>query len=80
MNRGGEENFVVLLDCQGFKCLHNLWEKRVGDLGNDQSKDTTSSRDQRTRLPVRVVSEFLGGPPDPFRQLRVNGRNLIDGA
>jgi hypothetical protein len=80
MNGRGEKNFIALLNSQGFKCLHNLREKRVGDLGNDQSKDTTSSGHQRARLPVGVVSELLDSLPDPLCHLRVDGRILIDGA
>src|SRR5580704_16875371 len=39
MNGRGEENFVVVLHRQGFERLHNLREKWIGYLGNDQAKD-----------------------------------------
>src|SRR3977135_3034619 len=51
---GGEKYFVVVLNRDGLENLHDLREKRVGDIGNDQAEDATASGDQRPRLSVRA--------------------------
>ncbi len=43
---GGEQNFVIVLDGEGFKGLHNFGEKRIGDFGNDQAEDRGCGRRQ----------------------------------
>ena len=43
VNRGGEQNFVVFFDRQGLEGLHNFGEKRIGKLGDDQSKNATAA-------------------------------------
>src|SRR5208337_1612206 len=80
MNCGSQKNFVLLLDSKSFKSLHNLGEKRVGDFGNDQSKNMASSGDQGTRLAVGVIPEFGNGLPNAFCQLCIDGRHLVDRA
>jgi hypothetical protein len=80
MNCGSEKNFVVVLYREGFERLHDLREKRIGYFGNDQAKHAAFSRYQSTRLPVGVISKFFNRFPDAFRQLRIDGRNLVDSA
>ena len=55
-------------------------EKWIGNLRNDQSEDSAPSRDQRPRLSIRKVAEFVDDLPHPLGELRIDRRNMIDGA
>src|SRR5690242_15667142 len=43
VNRGSEKNLVIVLDGDVLERLHDLWEKWIGDFGNDEAKDTAFS-------------------------------------
>src|ERR1700691_1668967 len=43
MHGGGHQDLVVVLDRKIFERLHNFREERVGDLRDDQTKETTPS-------------------------------------
>src|SRR6266702_1654918 len=62
----GEQDLVVVLHRDVFEGLHNLREKRIGDFGDDQSKDASFAGDQAAGLSVRVVAEFLHNLPNPL--------------
>src|SRR5205085_426765 len=54
--------------------------KRICNFRYDQTENAASSGDQRTRLPVWIISKFFDGFPDPLRQLSVHGRYAINRA
>ena len=51
-----EKDFVTVLHRNGFEDLNDLWEKRVGDLGDDKAKNPAASGDQSPRLRIRIVA------------------------
>jgi hypothetical protein len=59
VNRGCEENFVMLFNGQSFKSLDYFWEKWIGDFGNNQTKNAAAPRNQCTRRAVGVVSQLV---------------------
>src|SRR5450759_222514 len=74
VTRGGQKNLVVVLDGNSFEDLDDLRKEWIGDLGNDESKDTTPSGDQGPRLSIGIVAKFLDYIPDTLGQLWIDSR------
>src|ERR1051326_5010820 len=77
---GGEQDFVVVLDCEILESLNDFREKRIGKLGDDQAENAAASGNQRSGLRVGIIAQFIDDSPDSLGELRINGRNAIDGS
>jgi len=77
---GADEDFVAIGDGDIFKPLDQLGEERIGDLGDDEAEELAASGDQSAGLGVGKVVEFVDHFPDAFGDLRIDGRDVIDGA
>ena len=69
----------MVLHRDGFEDLNDLWKEGVGDLRNDETKNPAPPGNQRPRLRIRVVTQFLDDAPDALRQRRIDGRDAVDG-
>ena len=80
VNGGGQKDFVVVLNRDVFKSLDDFRKEGVGDFGDDEAEDSASAGNQRTRLGVRVVPEFVDNFPDALGELGVDAGDAIDGS
>ena len=80
VSRGGQQNFVAVLDRDGFEDLNDFRKEWVGDFRNDETKNPAAPGNQRPRLRIRVVAQFLNDAPDALGQRRIDGGNPVDGA
>ncbi len=69
-----------MLDREILERLNDLREERIRNFGNYETEDAAFPRNQRPRLRVRVISKFVHYFPNPFSELSVDRRNMINGA
>ena len=60
----GQQDFIAVLDRNGFEDLNDLRKEGIGNFRNDETKNSAAPGNQRPRLRVRVVAEFLDYFPD----------------
>jgi len=75
--RVGQDDFVVILESDVLKALHQLRKKGVGDVGNDQAEKTATPRSQRSRVGVGMIFEFPDSAPYTLRCLLAYGRGPL---
>jgi hypothetical protein len=63
-----------------FELLDEFGEEGVGDLGDDETKQSASARDERACLGVGEVVEIGDGLPHASSEDGVYGGDVIDGA
>ena len=77
---GGEQDFVAVLDCNGFEDLNDFRKEWIGNFRDDETKNPAAPGNQRPRLSIRVVAQFLDYAPDALGQRGIDGGNAVDGA
>src|SRR5260370_1453314 len=78
MRRGGEQDFVVVLNRNIFERLDNFGKKRICDFRDYETESSCLAVYECPRLGVGIVSQFVGHSPDTLRQLRIHRRNMVD--
>ena len=76
--RRGQQDFIAVLDRDGFEYLNDFWKEWVGDFGNNETENPAAPGNQRPRLRIRVVTQFLDDAPDALRQGRIDRGDAID--
>ena len=69
----------MILYSHVFEDLHDLREKGIRDLGDDETENTAATRNQSPRLRVREIAQHLDCAPNAFGQARINRWNMIEG-
>jgi hypothetical protein len=75
---GGEQYLVVVFNGLILEGLYDLREKWVGNLRDNQAKQTTPSRNQRTRLCIGIVPKLVHHLPYSLGKLRIDRRNTVN--
>src|ERR1700689_3906092 len=60
--RVGDDHFVAAMDGGKLETLHQLREKRVDYVRDDQTEHLRASGNQTPRLGIRIVAQLSNGP------------------
>ena len=80
ISRRGKQDFVAVLDCDGFENLNNFRKEGVGNFRNDETKNPAAPGNQGPRLSIRIVAKFFDYAPDALGQGGIDGGDAVDGA
>ena len=77
---GSQQNFVVVLDCDGFEDLNNFRKEGIGNFRNDETKNPAAPGNQGPRLSIRIVAQFFDYAPNALGQGGIDGGDAVNGA
>ena len=76
----GHDDLVPAMDGSEFEALHQFGEKRIHNIGEDQTEHPASSGNQRPRLRIGVVPKLTNHPPYFLSRFWPDQFALVDGA
>src|ERR1700682_923498 len=79
INRGGQQDVVVMLNRNRLEYLDNLGKERIDDLGDDQAENPAAPGHQRSGLSVGIISQFIHYPPDTLGERWIDRWNPVNG-
>src|ERR1700756_4891594 len=74
------DHLVAMVGSSEFKALHQFREKRIYDVGNDQTQHSTLSRHQCPRLRARIIPKLTNDAPNLLSGSRLDQVATVDGA
>ena len=74
---GTDHDLVAALDGDVFEALHQFGKEWIRDIGDHQAEHAAASRNQRPRLAVGIVSEFLDRLPNSLSRLGIHRRRVV---
>lgn len=77
---GADKKLIAAIDGGSLEALDELGEEGIGDVGDKESEEAAFAGDERAGLGVRKVVEVADGLMDAGGELRVDGRDVVDGA